>query len=217
MTEMEIIRKQFSDFNMIQNFIPEINYYNYPKETKNEIGIKTSKFTVENYIDRYKEIIYNNEYNILFNDESVIVFYYKFDKDGYVIGYNLSYIPSVNSEIDIDDYEMTKNIKLLLFESYLDYMRVDFDDLGYKEIIHTRNHVHKGIGKYLDDNYRREVRIPLTHVLYPFDYIYIICKYVYHTNADDVYINKLLNKETGRRIILEDNELGLLCLNFREK
>lgn len=108
MSERRIIEEQINKLHMIVNFIPEIKDYSHPTCSKNKIGIKTSKFTMDNYIDRYKEIINSNDYNVLFSDESMIIFYYEFDNLGNITNYNLSYIPSIDIDIDIEDYTLDK-------------------------------------------------------------------------------------------------------------
>ncbi|MBU5428435.1 DUF2290 domain-containing protein [Tissierella pigra] len=213
MTEREVIMKQFDDFCLISNYLPEINYYNYPTISNNIIGIKTSKFTMSNYIDRYKEIINSKYYNILFADESIICFYYEFNDYGEIKKYNLSYIPSVDIDINIDDYEFDEETRGLLLDSYMDYLRIDFDDLGYKKIIHVKNHMHIGLNNRSDNNPRNEIRFPLSHIIYPFDFIYIICMYVYHSKSDKVYTDKLFHDNT-RRLLLEEDEQRLFCLAF---
>lgn len=211
MNELKTIEKQFIDLCIFYRNIPEINDYVYPKIKKEYIGKKTSKFTIENYVDRYGETIDSKNYQLIFYDESLISFYYEFDEEGNISKYSLSFIPSVDNDIDLSDYEFNEEVKDLLLESYVDYLRIDFDDLGYKKVIHTKNHMHRGINWHGKDCVREEIRFPILHILYPFDFIYIICRYVYHVDED--LLSKLLcNKE--KRIILENEEPELLCLSF---
>lgn len=211
MNELEIITKQFIELSSFYSDIPEINGYNYPVVRKRTIGSKTSKFTVNNYVDRYGEIITSNNFQLIFYDESVISFFYEFDDNGEISKYNLSFIPSIDNDIDISDYILNEEVKDLLLESYADYIRIDFDDLGYEKVIHTRHHMHRGINKHGKDCVRNEIRFPISHVLYPFDFIYIICRYVYHVNEE---LLKRLHCVYSKRTILEDEELDLLCISF---
>lgn len=228
MTELEIIRDQFNEFREYSFKIPSIKNYIYPKMTTDEFGEKTSKFTIKNYMDRYDEIVKDKQYQILFKDESLISLYYKFNSDGDIIQHNLSFIPSIDNYIILE--EDGKEVNRLLMNSFTDYFRIDFDKTGYQEITHCENHAHIGLKERrkkknaeIDDINqiyyenaktvdRNEIRFPVKHVIYPYDFIYIICKYVYHDS------NKVLDSlkvDLERRVILTDLELELLNIGFK--
>jgi hypothetical protein len=211
MSERDTIIQQFVKFCMLHTEIPEINDYIYPSESCKAIGDRTGKFTISNYIGRYNETLENNNYQILFYDESLISFFYEFDEIGNVSRCSLSFIPSVDVDIDLSDYKMDEVVKDLLLETYGDYLRIDFDETGYRKAIHTRNHMHRGIGYRSKDCARKEIRFPFLHLLYPLDFIDIICRYVYH--VDESVLEKLTFSDR-KRIILESDEQQLLALSF---
>lgn len=231
MTEYEVVRKQFTEFQSYSYQIPSIKNYIYPKVTSNEVGEKTSKFTMKNYVDRYSEILKDEQYQIIFNDESLISFFYKFNNQGEIIQHNLSFIPSLDNDIVLEEYDLYDvHANRLLMNSFTDYFRIDLDKTGYKEITHCESHAHiglkerrKGIGSEIEDidemyykndkiDYRNEIRFPVKHVIYPYDFIYIICKYVYHDSDKNV---DPLKVDIERRIILSDLELDLLIIGFK--
>ena len=211
MSERDTIIQQFVKFSMLHTEIPEINNYLYPKARSKTIGEKTSKFTISNYIGRYNDTLESKNYQILFYDESLISFFYEFDENGNVSRCSLSFIPSVDGEIDLSDYKMDEVVKDLLLETSGDYLRIDFDETGYKKVIHTKNHMHRGIGYRSKDCVRKEIRFPFLHLLYPLDFIYIICRYVYH--IDESVLEKLTFSDQ-KRVILEPDEQQLLALSF---
>ena len=67
------------------------------------------------------------------------------------------------------------------------YIRVDYDQEGHEDVVHTKVHLHVGV-------YKTNFRIPVSHYLTPKDFLYLILKYVYHSK--DKFIDKLIvNKE----------------------
>ena len=89
--------------------------------------------------------------------------------------------------------------------AYARYIRVDYDQDGHKNVIHTQVHLHVGVHK-------TEFRIPVAHYLTPREFLYIILKYIYH--SEDVFTDKLLDKRKRRKSILtiEENEALKLFL-----
>ena len=179
-----------------------VNYHKYPliidvnrpKISIATLGLKIDHIKPSNYSNIYTSIYEEEQYSIYLSDESFICFYYIFDKEGNIIGHNLMYIPSPMNE-DGNTPEL----------AYARYIRVDYDQDGHKNVIHTQVHLHVGVHK-------TEFRIPVAHYLTPREFLYIILKYIYH--SEDVFTDKLLDKRKRRKSILtiEENEALKLFL-----
>ena len=107
---------------------------------------------------------------------------------------------------------MTSERMFLLLQKVYKYIRIDYDTNGYQEMIHTLVHMHIGLVKeYQDDDAENddirdyEFRIPIYGVVYPYDFIYLILKYIYKENT--TYIERLLNDNVGRNCTLRQEEL----------
>lgn len=217
--EKEIIEKNMIEFLKIWYNISQIKkFINNFKKNSDTFGQKTSKFTKKNYIDSYKNTIIENEnYQLIFIDESVISFFYKFDSNNQIISYSLSYIPGIHEDIVIEGYNYN-DVKELLESSYKDYIRIDLEEKGYKEILNTKNHFHYGISENDESILRKNVRIPLYQILYPLDFIYIICKYIYHIEEKNLRkLTELIKKyNIKRRETLSELEKTKLFMKFGE-
>lgn len=215
--EKKIIEKNMIEFLKIWHNISQIKkFINNFKKNSDTFGKKTSKFTKKNYIDSYKNtIIENGNYQLIFRDESVISFFYKFDNNNQIISYSLSYIPGICEEITIDEYDYN-DVKELLESSYKDYIRIDLEEEGYKEILHTKNHLHYRVIENDENTLRNNIRIPICQIMYPLDFIYIICKYIYHVEERDLKkLIKLIKKYNNqRRETLNDTEKTKLFMMF---
>lgn len=217
--EKEVIEKNMIEFLKIWYNISQIKkFINNFKKNSDTFGKKTSKFTKKNYIDSYKNTIIENEnYQLIFIDESVISFFYKFDNNNKIISYSLSYIPGIHEDIVIEEYNYN-DVKELLESSYKDYIRIDFEEEGYKEILHTKNHFHYRISENDESILRKDMRIPLYQILYPLDFIYIICKYIYHIEEENLgKLTELIKKyNIERRETLSEFEKTKLFMRFSE-
>jgi hypothetical protein len=217
--EKEIIEKNMIEFLKIWHNISQIRkFINNFKENSNTFGKKTSKFTKKNYIDSYKNtIIENKNYQLIFRDESVISFFYEFDNNNQIVSYSLSYIPGIHEEIAIEEYDYN-DVKELLESSYKDYIRIDLEEKGYKEILHTKNHFHYRISEDDENTPRKDIRMPLSQILYPLDFIYIICKYIYHIEEKKLEkVTELIKKyNIQRRETLSQLEKTKLFMKFNE-
>lgn len=172
-------------------------YANFPKfkqiedmknvaENNHILGINVGHFKPKNYVELYNQTFENETYSICLFDYSLICMSYTFDSRGKVISHNLMYIPCPTNEEENES----------LHESISKYLRVDYDQSGYKKTIHTRVHLHTNI-------YKSKMRIPLAHILTPKDFLYIVLKYVYHSN--DIMVNSLLiEKKRDNLLDLED-------------
>lgn len=50
---------------------------------------------------------------------------------------------------------------------------MDFDEVGYKEYIHSLIHAHFGAEK------NNELRIPVEHVVLPYEFLFFVLKYIW--------------------------------------
>lgn len=78
MTDQEIIRNFFNSKLWELNQIPIILGVKVPRYSINSIGSTTGKFTSENYAEMYNLVLKDENYQIAFQDESLISMYYKF-------------------------------------------------------------------------------------------------------------------------------------------
>jgi hypothetical protein len=154
------------------------------------------------------------KYNILINDESMISFYYQFEEDGRIKHHNLSYLPSIDSDIYFEE-NITLENQLLISKILNNYIRIDYDKTGKKEIVHTDVHMHFGIYPKEVSLANNEFRIPMEGILFPYEFIYIICKYFYEV-ADD-YVSFLLEGKYSKSICLEQNEKDKIVLSFNRE
>lgn len=210
-SEFEIVHKQILNLYMVQERIPIINDVNIYKIDKNEIGERTNKLTQITYPDVYKELLEEEKYNILINDESIISFHYVFDDKNKIEKHSLSFIPSLDLEICLSE-EQTLNNRIVILQNTNNYLRIDYDKTGKKDIVHTDVHLHFGIFHTEYEQEYSEFRIPLEGIFYPNEFIYLIFKYVY--NVEDKYVNFLLEDKYIKEHRLEDCELDKLILSF---
>ena len=200
MTDQEIIRNFVNSKLWELNQIPIILGVKVPRYSINSIGSTTGKFTSENYAEMYNLVLKDENYQIAFQDESLISMYYKFSDSGDIERYNLSFIPVVNDE--------TAEL------SMLDYIRIDFDPQGFKKILHERQHIHIGISFHDEKNteeLRKELRIPVVEKIYPWDFIYLISRFVYHI---DTQYDRIFKKFIVERCQMIKVEEQLLHLSF---
>lgn len=206
-----------SDFKNIKTFftnnfwkigkIPLILEYHIPKIVDNKtIGTRTGKFTQNNYIEQYNEVLQNKNFQIIFQDESLISMYYLFRENGDIEQYHLSFIPSPHNEVEKDDK---------WDNSMIEYIRIDYDMTGYNPIIHEKQHIHLGVSFPNDDpeKIRNLMRIPISEKIYPWDFIYLISKLVYHLgNEYDEVFRKFIRNRAN--LINVDEQFFHICFNF---
>ncbi|WP_144596711.1 DUF2290 domain-containing protein [Bacillus cereus] len=209
--EYELVNRQILNFYMVQERIPIINDVNIYNISKNEIGERTNKLTQITYPDVYRELLEEKKYNILINDESIISLHYIFDDENKIKKHSLSFIPSLDLEICLSD-EQTLDNRIVILQNTNNYLRIDYDKTGKKNIIHTDVHMHFGIFHTEYEKEYSELRIPLEGILYPNEFIYLIFKYMY--DVDDEYVNFLLEDTYIKKHRLEDCELDKLILSF---
>ncbi|CZA69778.1 DUF2290 domain-containing protein [Streptococcus suis] len=217
-----MLKKTESEYYLIANFftkdfwslydLPKIVNINAPSIGPLSIGKVTGKFNRRNYAERYNEVLDDKNYQISFQDESLVSMFYKFSESGEVIGYNLSFIPSVDIEV-IDLTEESDFFDV----GMVDYIRIDFDNQGYEEILHETQHVHFGISfdpERDGTNLRKEKRLPISEIIYPWDFIYLILRFVYHLDKSyDSLFQKFVKER--RELIKIENQIFHLCYNFK--
>ena len=168
-------------------------------EVNHALGVNAGHFKPTNYIDLYNQTFENETYSICLSDYSLICMSYVFDSRGKTISHNLMYIPCPTNEEENES----------LHESLSKYLRVDYDQSGYKKTVHTRVHLHTNI-------YKSKMRIPIVHILTPKDFLYIVLKYVYH--SDDTIVDTLLvEKKRDSLLDLEDSVKLRLALGENDK
>lgn len=209
--QLEIVKRQVNNLYIVQDKIPIINDVQLRKLSDTEIGVRTGKFTQHTYPDLYTSMLFNKEYHLLLNDESIISMYYLFNQDKSIEKHNLSYIPSLDAEVCLAE-EITENEKILILQNTNNYIRVDYDSTGKRDIVHTNVHMHYGIFHTEYKNECNELRIPLEGELYPNEFIYIILKYIY--DLEESSLTFLLGETYSKQHRLEQCEIDKLVLSF---
>ncbi|MSB17828.1 DUF2290 domain-containing protein [Finegoldia magna] len=185
MSDYNIVIGQFKELWRLSS-IPLILSHNTPKIRNDYIGELSGKFTYKNYYELYNRCLSSRNYQILIQDESMISMYYAFSSDGEISRYNLSFIPSLNNEIDENNCDINS-----IIEDVENYMRIDFDIQGYEKIFHEKQHLHLGLNNKSQSNEKNVVRLPVAEKLYPWDFIFLILKLIYHLeDGYDKYFNK---------------------------
>ena len=233
-TDYDVIIKDFNKLNNLKKNVPKIMLVNNPncwsKNNTRFIGEKTAKFTYKNYHIRYRECDDEMNWQVKLLDDSLISFFYSFDKDGNLLEYSLSFIPS----FDEGAIEAVKNFSQILptlTPCFNDYIRIDFSDIGYRSGVHEKQHLHKGLvernksrnkeareeDSLEDINLRNEFRIPINNIIYPLDFIYFIMKYIY--DDDEKSLKSIIIDEENKRqnlINLETQDFSINN-NFKVK
>ncbi|MCM2588091.1 DUF2290 domain-containing protein [Rossellomorea marisflavi] len=209
--EYEVVCRQIMNLYLVQERIPSINDVNIFNINEFEIGERTNKLTQNTYPDVYKELLEEKKYNILINDESIISFHYLFDDKNNIKKHSLSFIPSLDLEIALSD-ELTLENRLIILQNTNNYLRIDFDLTGKKNIVHTDVHMHYGIFHTEYEKEFSEFRIPLEGIFYPNEFIYLVFKYIY--DLKDEFVNFLLEENYNKKQRLEECEIDKLILSF---
>lgn len=208
-SEKEIVREQFCELAVLQQKIHIINDVNDYYETKNIIGNKADKIRFHSYMEAFDEMMYNVQYTILLEDDSMIFLFYEFDDNNNVIGHILSYLPSFRNDsengkeyTDENNEEETNFIQL--HRRISNFVRVDFEDIGRREYYHSLVHMHIGTE-------RNALRIPIEHFVMPFEFLFFILKYVYHLPDEEL---TGIECEISRNSMLTEKEKQKLKLVF---
>ncbi len=206
MSDYTVVIGQLKDLWKLWN-IPLILSINSPTIGNDYIGELSGKFTYKNYYELYNSCLKSKNYQVLMQDESMISMYYVFNNNGEIIRYNLSFIPSLNSEIDENNCEIHN-----IIEDVGNYIRIDFDMQGYEKIFHEKQHLHLGLNSKSQSNIKNVVRLPVAEKLYPWDFIYLILKLIYHLEDNyDQYFSK--HKQKCHNIISVEEQI--FHINFK--
>ncbi len=165
-----------------------------PSCNNSSIGEIIPHVKKSNYKSVYKELFENEKFTILFTDMSMVCLYYRFDKSGAVVGHNLMFFPAPNDEDNPNDFDTI----------CAKYIRIDYDQTAYKEIDHTKVHLHIGL-------YKTNFRLPVAHFFSPKEFIFFVAKYIYHNNSS--FLDKLLCAR-DRNILLSNDEQKAVKLLF---
>lgn len=211
MSEKEkIISQTVNPYSTLSRYsdIKKLNSIGVDKNRR--MGKKIPKISPENYSLIYSRIINESDYFIMFNDESVVTIYYEFDENDNITKHHLSFLPSVNEEIDLSQSLNTDELYLVLKDcSY--YFRADYEPELFQEVVHSNSHFHFGL--HTQNENRKEFRLPIKTKIYPFDFVYIILKHIYE--ADDSELNSLLTKDCEKRCLLNEKELNSVFASLR--
>lgn len=203
--ERELVREQFINLYFIQQNIGTISVINGNfHERERAIGIKSEKITPERYVESFNKMESEETYTLTLIDDSLICLYYEFDETGVITKHELSFLPSYKVEDESDEYNDDVS-PFELFKRIRNYVRVDFDDVGYKEYTHSLIHAHFGCGK------GNSIRIPVEHVVLPYEFLFFVLKYIYRIDDDELLT---LQFTYGRGSKLTDNEKDKLRLLF---
>lgn len=210
-TDYHVIINELKNLYKIQEKIAIINDSRIKKMNDFQIGERTSKFTLQNYIEVYRDMFLQKKYHLILYDDSIIDFYYEFDDQGKIIRHSLSFIPGIDYETQ--EYgKLTSEEYLMVHEIAKYYTRIDYDLTGKKPILHTDVHLHIGLHDRNDDDVIKELRIPLESILYPYEFLYIIFKYYYHVEDSD--LECLSGSNYNKIYLLDEFEMDKLVLAF---
>lgn len=153
-----------------------------------------SKVTMmdDNLYEQYhQESIQQEKFDILLCDEGFISFHYSYNDD-IINKACLIYAPPIDDEQGI---EIAKSR----------YLRIDYAPEQHIEFTHTQMHAHFGA---LANN----VRIPVEHLLFPKDFLYIVLTHYYCNNKyyikENDFVASLIDHDTMRRNTLVKDEEG---------
>lgn len=182
------------------------NYYSsgmisqckYPKydEKNKKFGNEKFRISRKNYLKDFIKIGENGMFFLEFYDESLVSISYEFDGNGQIVRFELSFIPSFESPLfkNHDEHSILSK-----------YIRIDFDNEGYKKITHPKIHLHNNLE-------RDGLRIPLNTIIYPSEFVYLILRYYY--DYDWVNLYKRLSGFTKGKEMLDDEEKKLFYLSI---
>lgn len=184
LSELRWIYANYPHFRLLQN-VKRISVCN------STIGQNLGHFKPSNYTALFDKAIEDETYVILLKDDSIINFYYIFDGSGKITGHNLMYIPNPYEDNGRRDI------------AYAKYIRIDYDQNGYEKVVHTQIHLHTSI-------YSTGFRIPVAHYISPKDFLYIVLKYVYH--SEEAIVDKLIVKRNRTHILASEEQDKLRIL-----
>ena len=215
LSEKEIVREQFWALPVLQQKIHIINDVNDYHETKNIIGNKADKIRFHSYMEAFDKMMYNCQYTILLEDDSMVFLFYEFNDNNNVTGHILSYLPSFRNDSEngkeYTDENNEEEINFIqLHRRISNFVRVDFEEVGRKEYYHSLIHMHIGTE-------RNALRIPIEHFVMPFEFLFFVLKYVYHLPDEEltgieceISRNSMLTEKEKKKPEFSEEELRAL-------
>lgn len=197
--DFDLIKNQFKSlYNHLSHFkrFTDMVYADY-REIKDgsgniisyEIGKRLEKMSYDSYLERLNHVIDDSEYSVLFDDFSFASLFYQFDKDKKLVYSSLNFVPYY------EDADELKNNK---------YVRIDYEEQGHLEFIHTYSHMHLTVNK-------NDIRLPIDHVLTPNEFIYFVLVHIYH-ELDN--INKLDLNSNLSPVVMSNDEIKKMHISF---
>lgn len=126
-----------------------------------------------NYEETYREVLEKGQYFLRLIDDSLIMLSYSFDKKGCIAKHTLSFLPSIETDKQ--------------------YFRFDYSLGEMDDSFHSPTHMHL----FLENE---NCRIPVDSVIYPFDFLYFILKYLY---LDSSKFMETLKKSDNRKTLVK--------------
>ena len=215
LSEKEIVREQFWALPVLQQKIHIINDVNDYHETKNIIGNKADKIRFHSYMEAFDKMMYNCQYTILLEDDSMVFLFYEFNDNNNVTSHILSYLPSFRNDSEngkeYTDENNEEEINFIqLHRRISNFVRVDFEEVGRKEYYHSLIHMHIGTE-------RNALRIPIEHFVMPFEFLFFVLKYVYHLPDEEltgieceISRNSMLTEKEKKKPEFSEEELRAL-------
>ena len=208
LSDFEIVRQQFISFQTLESDIDNINIINNYHERKQEIGETTEHIKYSSYKYVFDKLLSEENYTILLTDDSMFVMDYIFDESGSIKEHTLSFLPNYKVDImDKNNEEDTEDANIsdeTFCRRLSNYVRIDYTEKGRKEYYHSSVHLHLGV-------FEEGIRLPLQHFLYPYEFLFMIFKYIY--KKEDVSLRKLeilMTKESK----LTNNEMKKMKIVF---
>lgn len=207
LTDFDVIQQQFLEFQALDNDIGIVNIVNKYHCSKNEIGETTDHIKYDSYQEIFDKLLRDDKYTILLIDDSIITMQYIFDDNGKLLQHTLSFLPNYRQNILEDEEEMQEDADISPKEfsrRLSNYIRIDYGELGRQDYYHALVHLHIGV-------FKESVRMPLQCFLYPKEFLFLIFKYIYHLEDDE-----LVKLECGlpKHCLLKDNEMKKLRMAF---
>ena len=176
-------------FNNQKNIEP-ISMVNLPRQlSHSSIFGENVRINYNNYIEDFYATSKNYNIPILLNDHSMLFFNYIFDSNGMIVEHHLTYYPCPNEEQALED-TLSKII------------RVDYEEVGFVENIHSLTHLHNG--KF------SAYRFTVENIVFPLEFLSFILLTNYNYKFDT--INSKL--KTDHRLTLKNEEKGYFSLRI---
>lgn len=189
----------YDNYYLSSGMVSQCKYPSYDEKTK-VIGNSKYRISRKNYTEDFIKIGTEGMYFFQLIDESLISLWYKFDASDKIEQFEISFIPSYESDIlfkNRDDFGVLSK-----------YIRIDYDKEGYKEIIHPKIHMHNNLE-------RDGLRIPLDNIVYPSEFLFLILRYYY--DFEWKQLSDYLDLAIYDCGVLNDDEKNLFFLSISGK